>query len=45
MTKDGTPFYDPRCAPAMVRWLNHAMPFAMVFAIIAVFAVNQCPRP
>ena len=23
-----------------VRWLNHAMPFAMVFAIIAVFAVK-----
>jgi hypothetical protein len=24
----------------MVRWLNHAMSFAMVFAIIAVFAVK-----
>ena len=24
----------------MVRWLNHAMPFAMVFAIIAIFAVK-----
>jgi hypothetical protein len=29
----------------MVRWLNHAMSFAMVFAIIAVFAVKlQCVR-
>jgi hypothetical protein len=25
----------------MVRWLNHAMSFAMVFAIIAVFAVKM----
>jgi hypothetical protein len=25
----------------MVRWLFHAMPFAMVFAIIAIFAVKQ----
>jgi len=27
-------------APAMVRWLNIAMAFAMFFAFLAIFAVK-----
>ena len=29
----------------MVGWLNSVMSFAMVFAIIAVFAVKKCDAP
>jgi len=32
--------FKPRWGQEMVRWVNSAMSFTMVFAIIAVFAVK-----